>query len=456
MTLVVSLVSINLVHRSLVSQVDTVLASDAQAILETHSSAPTNALTKQIQALAASVGVVSVRTPGSSIPQITGQSAGVALLHSNPTLSQGPHTLGSWELYTTSSPTGVSVTVGQSLSVYATTSGGLTLEEVLVTSVLLAMLVILSIWVLGNTVKPLSALTVVTEAVENGDLSRRVDVGDALRGTEFDAVATSFNAMLGTLELRRQRDIEVGEELRRFVADAGHELRTPLTVIVGYAQLLRWEGATDQQKSDALDRVDSESKRMMRVVEDLLALTRLEGPAALRYERVNLSALISDLVEDHLTIDPYDHPVSVIAPTSVSMDIDVDILTRFVVNLLSNLRTHTPKGTTATIELIATTTGSTIIYNDTGPGVAVPGKLFDRFWQANSNRDRALSGVGLGMAIAAAAIKVHGGTVDASRSPQGGLCVRARLPGPTALSAPFFGPDTIKPVATLPRGDSDE
>jgi two-component system OmpR family sensor kinase len=433
-TLVVSLVSINLVHQSLVNQVGSVLASDTQAILATHQSAPTSVLTEQLQALAASVGVVSIHLPGTKEPQVSGQKAGEALLKANPALSPGMHTIGSWEFYTTSSPSGVSITVGQNLSTYAATAGGLTLEELIATSVYLALLVILSIWVLANAVRPLRALTDVTEAVEKGDLSRRVDVGADLRGTEFDVLATSFNAMLETMELRRQRDVEVGDELRRFVSDAGHELRTPLTVITGYIQLLRWQGTTEEQKSDALDRVESESARMMRVVEDLLALTRLEGPLALRYERVNLSTLLNALTEDHRAID-HSRPVSVTAPTTVTMDVDVDTLTRFVVNLLSNLRAHTPEGTSATIELIASATGCEIAYNDTGPGVATPGRLFDRFWQANSNRDRALSGVGLGMAIAAAAIKAHGGTISASSSPSGGLCVRAYLPGPTTLRA---------------------
>jgi two-component system OmpR family sensor kinase len=435
MTTVVSLVSVSLVHQSLVNQVGAVLASDTQAISDTRASDPTGALSKQLQTFAASVGVVSIHAPGTKELQISGQRSGAALLRANPTLSPGMHTLGSWEFYTTSSSTGVTVTVGQSLSTYASTADGIVLEELLATSVFLALLAILSIWVLANAVKPLRALTDITEAVEKGDLSKRVDVGDALRGTEFAVLATSFNAMLGAMELRRQRDVEIGDELRRFVSDAGHELRTPLTVIAGYVQLLRWQGTTDLQKSDALDRVVSESARMMRVVEDLLALTRLEGPAALRYERVNLSTLLNDLVEDHRTIDLHNHPVSVIAPTTVTMDIDVDIITRFVVNLLSNLRSHTPGGTSATMELITSANGCEIIYSDTGPGVANPGRLFDRFWQANSNRDRALSGVGLGMAIAAAAIKAHGGTVSATSAPSGGLCVRAHLPGPTTLRA---------------------
>jgi two-component system OmpR family sensor kinase len=108
------------------------------------------------------------------------------------------------------------------------------------------------------------------------------------------------------------------------------------------------------------------------------------------------------------------------------MRADVDLLSRVFVNLLANLRAHTPEGTAATIELRTVDQVALATYSDNGPGVSDPSQVFIRFWQANTNRSG--TGTGLGMAIAAAAVRAHHGDISAENSPTGGFTVRVRLP----------------------------
>jgi two-component system OmpR family sensor kinase len=431
-TLVINLVSISLVHGSLYTQVDEVLSVDATAIMQSSSAtAPTSHstenLTTQLQTFASSIGVVAVKYPTSTTSEVTGQPAGVSLLAANGPLPLGNVTLGSWRFVTVTSSSGTTVTVGENLDTYSATTTAVNLEELLSTVITITLLIILSIWTIVNGVRPLAAITSVVREIDSGNLNERIDVTDRIQGTEYAAVGSSFNAMLDGLAEHSAREFAISAELRQFVADAGHELRTPLTVISGYTQILARGTADPVRTADSLARIDSEVSRMSRVVDDLLSLAKLETRSELRYESVNLADMVSDLVEDHRAVDTDSaHPVEVVVHGLVTIDADVDLLSRVFVNLLANLRAHTPEGTAATIELRTVDQVALATYSDNGPGVSDPSQVFIRFWQANTNRSG--TGTGLGMAIAAAAVRAHHGDISAENSPTGGFTVRVRLP----------------------------
>ena len=167
---------------------------------------------------------------------------------------------------------------------------------------------------------------------------------------------------------------------------------------------------------------------MVRVVEDLMALARLEGSVVLRHEHFDLAALVDDLVGDHRVTDATkEHPVTVVAATRpVWVNADIDKISQIVVNLLANLRSHTPVGTTAGIKVEHLAVGVLLEYSDNGPGVADPSKIFTRFWRADPGRRGASSG--LGMSIVEAVVKAHGGEVSARRSLPSGLCISMIFP----------------------------
>src|SRR5690606_937674 len=129
-------------------------------------------------------------------------------------------------------------------------------------------------WVLRQGVRPLDEIAATADAIAAGDLSRRVE--HPVADTEAGRVGVAFNRMLAQIEDDiRQRDASE-QRLKRFVADASHELRTPLTSIRGYADLWRQGGLrAESALDDAMTRIEGESARMGRLVEDLLLLARL-------------------------------------------------------------------------------------------------------------------------------------------------------------------------------------
>lgn len=319
--------------------------------------------------------------------------------------------------------------------------------------------------VIRRLLRPLGRVTATARAVGELPLDRgeielpmRVPESDTDPRTEVGQVGHSLNHLLNQVAaaLAARHDSEM--RVRRFVADASHELRTPLTAIRGYAEVVRrGDQEVPPDVSYALGRVESESDRMTLLVEDLLLLARLDSGRPLAREEVDVSRLLVDVVNDaHMAgpehawrLDLPDEPITALG--------DGDRLHQVVANLLSNARNHTPPGTTVTARLrtdteqdaapsrietpghaevpsevpgdpeVARHAEITVI--DDGPGITrelLP-RVFDRFSRGDSSRSREVGSSGLGLAIVAAVVADHGGTVYA-RSEPGHTEFTVRLP----------------------------
>jgi len=239
--------------------------------------------------------------------------------------------------------------------------------------------------------------------------------------------------MLGHVETALEQREGSEARLRRFVADASHELRTPLAGIRSYAELARrsTEDVPDEV-SHALGRVESEAVRMGRLVDDLLLLARLDTGRPLEQEDVDLSRLIIEVTSDARVAGP-DHRWSLDLPDEpLVVRGDEHRLHQVVANLLSNARIHTPAGTSVVVRLTADQQNDhqvLLSVSDDGPGI--PAELqehvFERFVRADDSRSRVKGSTGLGLAIAHAVVKTHGGSLTLT-SDQGGTVFRIRLP----------------------------
>nr|WP_244367138.1 HAMP domain-containing sensor histidine kinase [Micromonospora echinofusca] len=265
-------------------------------------------------------------------------------------------------------------------------------------------------------------------------LSVRVPDADTDLRTEVGQVGNALNRMLGhvagALAARHASETRV----RQFVADASHELRTPLAAIRGYAELARrgrYEVPPDV--AHALRRVESESTRMTRLVDDLLLLARLDSGRPLAVEPVDLSVLVVDAVSDAHVAGP-EHRWNLDLPdVGIAVPGDPARLHQVLANLLANARTHTPPGTVVTTTL--TRTGGTVVLTvaDNGPGIPEPlqGEVFERFARGDTSRSRAAGSTGLGLAIVAAVVEAHHGAVSVHSVP-GRTEFAVRLPTLTA------------------------
>ena len=286
--------------------------------------------------------------------------------------------------------------------------GGATLLAALLAGYLLA----------ARTTSPLRRFAATAAEVDAGDLSPRLESNPA-SAAELRTLAEAFNHMLDRLDLAFARQ-------RQFVSDASHELRSPMTAIRGQIEVL---ARNDSPSPEEIRRVEAmtmaEMRRVERLLDDLLALARLDeetepsmdnieavpflrGLAAANHERMEIGELASGTVR-----------------------IDPDLIAQVIRNLLSNAHRHA--GLDGRVSLSATAEGTvlTVKVDDDGPGV--PGeerkRVFDRFHRSESSRDRASGGSGLGLGIARSIVEMHGGRIWIEDSPLGGARVCFELPG---------------------------
>ncbi|WFB08994.1 HAMP domain-containing histidine kinase [Streptomyces sp. LX-29] len=267
------------------------------------------------------------------------------------------------------------------------------------------------------------------------NLSRRVASRGRGGGAEVEQLRTALNAMLQQVEAAFVTREHAAAHLRRFVADASHELRTPLAAIRGYLQLyekgMLGDGA---ERSRALARMGAETERMARLVDELLALARLDQRPRLRPRPVDLATAVRGAVCDLRAQQPA-RPVTLVLPEGagpVPVLADEPSLQQVVCNLLANVRVHTP--VEAAVRVTVGHVGDRVLLRvaDAGPGMRPEDadRVFDRFFRGGT-----AEGSGLGMAVVRAAVEAQGGTVEVRTAPGAGLTATVLLPRAAA------GPD---------------
>ncbi len=284
-----------------------------------------------------------------------------------------------------------------------------------------------------RALRPLRQIEATAATIAAGDLSRRIPPEPP--STEVGSLAASLNAMLAHIEgAFATRELSEAR-MRRFVSDASHELRTPLATIRGYGELYRMGALADTDAvADTMGRIEDAATRMGTLVNDLLALARLDENRPLRQDPVDLLALARDSAQDLHALDPT-RTVGIVGltgdvPQQATVVGDEDRLRQVFANLVGNIAQHTPRGTPA--ELAVGTDGPVAILEirDHGPGVAAghADRVFERFYRADSSRNRTSGGSGLGLAIVAAIVGAHSGTVRVTETTGGGMSVRIELP----------------------------
>ncbi len=288
-------------------------------------------------------------------------------------------------------------------------------------------------WVLVRAgLRPLDRMGLTAGAIVAGDLGRRVEDDDPR--TEVGRLGGALNGMLGRLEDAFAAREASEQRLRQFLSDAAHELRTPLASVRGYAELFRMGALNDpDQAAGALGRIEDESARMGKLVENLLVLARLDELSEPVREPVDLGALAEDAVADARATAPERTIVAVLEDEVLAVG-DADQLRQVLGNLLRNALVHTPADARIEVRVGALGERVRLEVRDDGPGLP-PGdaaRLFDRFWRAEgAGRERGRDGAGLGLAIVAGIVAAHDGTVRAMDVEGGGAAFVVELPGRT-------------------------
>jgi len=242
--------------------------------------------------------------------------------------------------------------------------------------------------------------------VAHGDFDYQVPVGSR---DELGRLSQAFNEMTTRLRAARQMQID-------FVANVSHELRTPLTAVKGLVETLR-DGAVDdpQVRDRFLETVEGETDRLIRLVNDLLILSRADSEALnLQLESVDLVQLAAATVDRMAArADAREVVLRVEARRRVSTVVaDPDRIEQVLVNLLDNAIKYSRPGAVVTID-VDDGPGRMVTVRVRDEGIGIPAedlpRIGERFYRADKARARAVGGSGLGLAIARALVGAHGG-----------------------------------------------
>jgi len=281
--------------------------------------------------------------------------------------------------------------------------------------------------------RPLATLAGAANALADGRLQTRVGRRVARRHDEVGRLARDFDRMAERIEA-----LVAGQ--RRMLGDVSHELRSPLARLTVAAGLARKGAAPDAV--EYFDRIDTETARLDRLIEQLLTLARIESAVddELRGD-VNLTELVQEVVSD----GDFEARASAKRVTLVASDTAVlrgraDLLRSAIENIVRNAIRYTRPGSAVELALRRSADDrggrATLSVRDDGPGVPDEhvAEMFRRFWRAEDRTGTChdasgpTNGSGLGLAIADSVVRLHGGTIGAVNAPSGGLLVTIDLP----------------------------
>ncbi len=249
------------------------------------------------------------------------------------------------------------------------------------------------------------------------------------------ATARGVPAGGAVLVLHDVTELRKLETVRRdFVANVSHELRTPLTSICGYAETLLTDRPDDDTARRFLETILANGRRMQRLVDDLLDLSRIESgrwqPAPVTLD----AAATAREVWTTLSQRPESRGIRFeveVAPGVPTLRADPDALRQVLTNLLDNSLRHTPAGGAITCRVAREDGGVAVSVRDTGSGIArehLP-RIFERFYRADAARSRDAGGTGLGLAIVKHLVEGHGGRVTAESALGQGTTITCWFPG---------------------------
>jgi histidine kinase len=285
----------------------------------------------------------------------------------------------------------------------------------------------MAVFVAGRLLRPIARVRAATRQLAAGHYDQRVEPPAE---AELAGLAADLNALAGALDDTERRR-------GRLVGDVAHELRTPLTAIRGYA-----EGILDgvvPPDGEVLTAVLDHVERLERLAGDLGTLSRAdEGRLELRPGPVDVAAVARTVVADLRAVAASRHlDLVTTGADDLPTVADRDRLGQILANLVGNAVTYTPPGGRVVVDVAGDDDGCTVTVTDTGIGLAAPelDRVFDRFYRVQGV-DRPPGGSGIGLGIARAIARAHGGDVTAaSDGPGRGAAFTLRLPHRSAADA---------------------
>ena len=282
----------------------------------------------------------------------------------------------------------------------------------------------LGIFLSRTITRPIRELTNATHAVSEGDLSQQVPVRSK---DELGELAKAFNKMSSELS----RSVNTRKQM---TADIAHELRTPLSLILGHAEAVH-DGVLPPSMEN-FEIIREEATRLEHLVDDLRTLSLADaGELSINLQSIEPERLLQEVASlyQYQTQSKNIALEMEIASPLPPLEVDPGRMTQVITNILDNAMRHTPEG--GRIILSAKQEGDNVelAIQDSGPGLPPQEieRIFERFYRADSSRQRGDGGSGLGLAIAKSIVQAHNGQLSAESEAGKGLKIKISLPGKT-------------------------
>lgn len=284
--------------------------------------------------------------------------------------------------------------------------------------------------------RPLMEVTgMINRVTETNDLKRRVYVPELPK--EVHDLALAFNQLMDQLDEQIERD-------HRFVSDASHELRTPLAAIRGHVELIQRHGSGHPEViGRSIHFVDQESKRMQRLIEQLLMIARLDRRST-ELAAVNLSMVARNVISDYAADVPQKFTADV--TEDIYALANEDYVHQVIVSLLGNARKYTPEDGEIRIIVGRDARYAYIRVQNSGPQIPdkEKEKIFTRFYRPDQSRSSAAGGSGLGLAIVRQLVELD----------KGAIWVRNIVPDGNEFVVRLTACDRDQPETALPSESS--
>ena len=281
----------------------------------------------------------------------------------------------------------------------------------------LIFVVIVGYRIIKNAFKPVKQISdTALEIKRSKDFSNRIDLEDS-NDDEIHKMASTFNEMLDTVE-------EVFIHEKQFSSDVSHELRTPITVILAQSDYALQYSDTFEEAKESLEVINRHAKRMTNLINQIMELSKLERQKEIEKEKINLSNIVLQLLEDY---KPLLESKNLNLVYNVEKDIRIQgnkiMLERVFLNILMNA----VKFTKTNIEISLTREDKTAVLKirDDGIGISEENKKFiwERFFQVNDSRNKEENkGSGLGLSMVKKIVDLHSATIDLESELEQGTC----------------------------------
>ena len=281
----------------------------------------------------------------------------------------------------------------------------------------------LGIFVSRALSKPINKVTSAAKQIRNGDLTARTGL---VGNDEIGRLGETFDDMATTVE----RDLR---HERRLTSDVAHELRTPLMAMLVTVEAMQ-DGVLPTSDEN-LETVASETRRLSRLVDAMLHLSRIEnGTTELKFKNTDLVRLARNLVSgQHQLFHEQGIHLRFTNETGRSelyAEVDADLIREALVNLMSNAMRYTNEGGWVVVTVSADREDALISVKDTGIGMEadeIP-RAFSRFWRSDASRERESGGLGVGLALTKEIIDRHNGTITVDSAVGQGSTFTLRIP----------------------------